>query len=241
MADLQVVTRLMNDQQFAEAIPLLQEMISSNEDQLHTDLKARLAYCYFRENDFDQSIQLLNECLSIEPENPEYLSDRGLSYFMQGKGQQALTDFDRAQALQPQNPYRYSSRAYIKDALGDTAGAIEDYQKTLELDPQDAIAYNNLGILLEKQGKKSEAQRLYKKADKLEAGPKITDHPEIEEEPAVDFANAPAKPKYVEPIAELQNKPGMNARHYFSTLKGIFTSREGFKEFFNFLMRRKQK
>jgi Flp pilus assembly protein TadD len=121
---------------------------------------------------FSEALTFFNKALDLEPANPNYLSDRAVTYFHLNKKDLAIIDLNHAQKLDPNNPYRYSSRAFVKDSLGDLAGAIKDYEKCIELDPDDAVAHNNLGLLEEKYGYKQKAERRFKKADELMDGKK---------------------------------------------------------------------
>lgn len=119
------------------------------------------------EGKFEPALQLFNKALELDPDQPDYLSDRAVTYFHLGKKDLAMIDLNRAQQLDPENPYRYSSRAFVKDSLGDIEGAVSDYEKATNLDPNDAVAWNNLGLLEEKKGYLKKAQSHFKKADEL--------------------------------------------------------------------------
>lgn len=116
---------------------------------------------------FEPALQLFNKALELDPDQPDFLSDRAVAYFHLEKKDLAIIDLNRAQQLDPENPYRYSSRAFVKDSLGDIDGAISDYEKATSLDPKDAVAWNNLGLLEEKKGYLKKAQSHFNKADEL--------------------------------------------------------------------------
>ncbi len=121
----------------------------------------------FESGDFLGSIQLYTLAIELDPQNAQYISQRGVAFFRIGKNEEALYDLDQAMKLEPNNPYRYSSRAFILSNLNRIDDAIKDYEKAIELDPEDAIAYNNLGLLHEKKGFDRIAKTHFEKADEL--------------------------------------------------------------------------
>lgn len=174
-----------------------------------------------------EAVDLLSRALKLSPENPDLYSERGVANFLSGRMEEALKDLDKARELEPQNPYRYSSRAFVRDKAGDLKGAISDYQKAIRLDPEDAIAYNNLGLLQEKVGNKDQAKKNFSKADTLQG-----------RAPMPEIGKADNK---AEPASGQTEKPGLSLKHYLETSRAVFTSREGFKEFMNFIFRNKKK
>lgn len=173
-----------------------------------------------------EAIDLLSKALKLSPENAELYSQRGVAYFLSARIEEALEDLNKAQKLEPENPYRYSSRAFVRDKAGDLKGAISDYQKAIELDPEDAIAHNNLGLIQEKMGYKEQAKENFTKADTLQGRPPMPEIGKTEKTESTD-AETP--------------KPELSLRHFLATSRSVFTSREGFKEFINFLFRNKNR
>lgn len=112
----------------------------------------------------DAALQAADCALELEPDNVDYLTERGTIYFHLRKYALAFMDFDRAVALAPQNPFPLACRAYLKEKLGHTQAAVEDYERALALDPEDAVLHNNLGLLLEKLGWEQKALAHFEKA-----------------------------------------------------------------------------
>ncbi len=127
-----------------------------------------IAEKFFDKGDFKESIRLYSQAIELDPQNANYIAQRGVAFFHFGKNEEALYDLDLALKLEPTNPFRYASRAFILSNLNRIDEAISDYKKTIELDPEDSIAYNNLGLLEEKKGYRESAQNNFKKADDLE-------------------------------------------------------------------------
>ncbi len=123
--------------------------------------------CLTRLQKPEEALACINRALELQPQEADFLSERGVVYLHMKKHALALLDFDAAVHLQPDRPYRYASRAFLKEAAGDLQGAVKDYEKALALDPEDAVVHNNLGLLLEKLGRNQEARSNFSKADAL--------------------------------------------------------------------------
>lgn len=210
------IQQLIKQENYTEALPLLQEALGADESNVR--VHALLAHCYYRLGEFTRSTEALSAAINMAPSEAQLYCDRGISYLMLQNRAASLKDFDLAQQLEPHNPYRYSSRAYVRDAFGDTKGAIDDYQQALALDPQDAISYNNLGLLLEKMGYQKEAQQHFSKADELEG------------RTAAPAAPTTAEKKVETPMPPVQ-KQQLSLSYYGRVLREVFTTRSGFREF----------
>lgn len=73
--------------------------------------------------DYDSSIELYTEALSLSPSNTEALTYRGWSRFRDGDATGAATDIDDAIALDPDYPDARVFRASVAFNAGDVAGA----------------------------------------------------------------------------------------------------------------------
>jgi tetratricopeptide (TPR) repeat protein len=207
-----------------------------------------------KEGKYDSALIYFDNALAKNPENATCLSDKAVALFHLGKKEEALVLLNQAQILEPTNPYRYSSRAFIKDALGDLQGAIADYQKAIELDPEDMVAFNNLGMLEEKLGYKESAKKKFEQADELakklgltfdEKGNLI----EPDEVPSAASGQVISKETMIEQISVQERLVAENTTSepvkpafasYWSVLKEIFTSKQVFQEFIDFVLQRKK-
>lgn len=116
---------------------------------------------------YPESLKIMEDLVKRFPDEPDFISERGVIKFHLKDMEGALKDMDEAVRLQPMKSYRYSSRAYILGHAGLTQKAIKDYQKAIELDPEDAVAHNNLGLLEEKLGYEEKAKRRFEIADSI--------------------------------------------------------------------------
>jgi tetratricopeptide (TPR) repeat protein len=183
----------------------------------------RKANEFYDKKNYQNSITTFEELLKIDKSNPDYFEKIGMCYFHSRNLILCLKNLNKAQKLDPNNPFRYSSRAFVKNGMGDVDGAIEDYNIAIHLDPQDAIAHNNLGLLQEKIGFDKQAKSSYKKADDL----------------AVDFFENKANDSFKNGHKKPDETPSYltedERKSTLSTIKNVFISRNGFKEFLKFL------
>ena len=174
------------------------------------------------EENYEEAFVLYSKAIEVMPNDSDLYSIRGIILFNLGRKEEALIDLDKAVELEPNYSYRYSSRAYVKASLLMTNEAIADYKKCTELDPKDEIAFNNMGLLedqLRWNKKTKNAERIQnKKADSLDT---ILKERGISAEKK---KNSTTKP---EPEPEPISKG--------KVVKDVFTKKESFKEFVNFV------
>lgn len=199
-----------------------------------------LAEEHIKNQNYKEALDSINLELEKSPGNAHALYLRGLIYFHMDKVSVAILDFDQAVALEPENPFRYSSRAYVKSNLKDIDGAIEDYQIAIKLDPKDAIAFNNLGLLQEQKGYQNEAEKNFAKSDVLIGRKPQTNLPNPNQnglpkpgEGGLPTAGANKEQVPLEPIEDLP-------KNFWKTFVNIFSSKEGWSEFFDFILGKKE-
>lgn len=221
-----------------------------------------------KEGKYSEALINFDKALAENPNDASCMSDKAVTLFHLNKKVESLALLDQAQKLEPTNPYRYSSRAFVKDAMGDLQGAILDYQKAIELDPEDMVAHNNLGLIEEKLGYKEAAKKKFAEADALakklgiefdEKGDFVSSKPRQDmptaasgqrnEQEEIDESNS-VPPVYSlrkqvdtpAPVVEEQAKPSvqnLTPKNYLQVLKEVFTSKEGFREFVDFVLKKK--
>lgn len=197
------------------------------------DVKAiyHLAISYRRMNDHIKSVELLDRCCRLAPEDMDLLSERGVGKFHLNDKPGALEDLNICAEREPNNPYRYTSRAYIKSNMNDNQGAIEDYEIAIKLDPNNPITLNNIGLLEEKAGKIAAAKKRFKKSDEL-SGINLDRQEKIDSQETYSDKDQMAN---VAPTITEPQKKKVTLASYFKTLKYVLATKEGRKEFLGFL------
>ncbi len=238
--------KLLENGQFEKAIDTLTIQITSNPNDVQAIYLRGIASR--RLNKYDDSLKDFNKAISLSGSHAELYSDRGILFHIMGDGESALKDFDKAVELEPQNPYRYSSRAYIKDHHKDSKGAIADYEKAIELDPEDEISRNNLGLILERMGRIKEAKKNFMISDKLlKKKGKYVENEEFKDivkeeleikksaDGKVSFKSNEKKKALEQKKKKEAEESKLTVSSYFNVLKTIFTSKEEFKSFIDFI------
>ncbi len=142
------------------------------------------ARAYSKTDQLDKALLDFELLTEISPNNATFIGDYAVALHLCEMDEKAEMHFELALKLEPENPYRYSSRAFYKDRKGDFKGAIKDYEKAIALDPEDEIAYNNKGLIEEKMGYKAQAEKSFKKSNKIVGyEPKSGERIETKEKP----------------------------------------------------------
>lgn len=219
----------------------------------NTDEKTKVYYhrsmARYKVQDLGGALEDCNKALETLKDNADIFCHKGIILHMMEKGDEAIACFDTAAKLEPENPYRYSSRAFIKAHIKDTEGAIKDYEKALQLDPEDAVSLNNLGLLEEKKGRIDAAKEKFKRADELSGVESSNfEKPDIKgaleewkkQEKEKEEQEKQAKQQEEETTKNVTSvkaeaiKP--EPKHYWEIIKQVFTQKEVFREFVDFVM-----
>lgn len=108
--------------------------------------RKRLAGSYFSKGEFDQAIEIWNEILAEEPDNPEIRTSIGNALLQKGDIEQAIKVLKETVADHPGHlPARNMlGMCYINLSRFDDA--VREANEVLERDPRNAEAYFNLGV-----------------------------------------------------------------------------------------------
>jgi len=95
--------------------------------------------------EFKEAIELLNDAVTNDKNNTDYLLKRGEAKYRSGKGILAIQDFNKVISIDDQNSMAYAFRSSVFVELKDYKSAIEDCMKALELDAANEMAYIRMG------------------------------------------------------------------------------------------------
>lgn len=93
-----------------------------------------------------QAIGILDQLVTLHPNNATHYNNRGLLYFQSGQLERALADYDLAIYLNPKLASVYNNRANCYCAQNRLQKAIEDYDTAIDLNPGNLRAWLNQGI-----------------------------------------------------------------------------------------------
>ncbi len=153
---------LMEREQAAEAIPLLNEVV----DATPKDPEARYqrGVAYENLDVLEKALNDYNECLILDSERTDALNNKAVVLAKMERFKEAAVEFTRLVDLDPQGALAYRNRGLCHVDLGDYETALADYAKALELDPKDSANwYQRAGVYLA-QKRYEEAEQDYTKA-----------------------------------------------------------------------------
>ena len=124
-------------------------------DALHTK-----GYLKLRSGNFDDSIAVLEKCLSGSPQNPQFLNTIGLAYFGADEFLIAKRHFSKALEILPDFNDAFLNLAKCERQLGNYIESNCIFERLLERNPKNEIALLGLANNLLNTGKKT-AARVY--------------------------------------------------------------------------------
>ena len=110
-----------------------------------------------------QAIADESEAIKLDPLEPEYYDNRGLSYAENGDYDRALIDFNEAIRLRPQANF-LTNRGDTYNHQRNYDRAIADYDRAIALNPGFYLAYNNRGAAYDEKGNLDHAIADYEQA-----------------------------------------------------------------------------
>lgn len=120
------------------------------------------------QDDYNQSLDVLNKGLEIDPENNMLLTDKALFYYYQNQYEFAINEFLNILKLYPDDigPNYYLGKIYnIKNEYKD---AIKYFTREIITDPDDPIAYIERGLVYQKTKEYNKALYDFNEAITLE-------------------------------------------------------------------------
>lgn len=112
-----------------------------------------LAHCLTFDKDNKGAIEHFSKAIDLEPQNPEWYANRGLTYEDTGDNKKAIIDYTSMLDNTQEKAWAYGSRAHAKLALGDIDGALVDAECAIKLDKTNVFAYKQKADALSRQGK----------------------------------------------------------------------------------------
>lgn len=114
--------------------------------------------------DINGGLQLINNAISIDSNDPEKLHARGQIHSALNNKSGAEEDYKKAIKI---NPYIYQYHYNLGNVYFDTrqfAKAVNSYSNAIELNPNDSDIYSNRGMCLIQESRRKEAYNDFQKA-----------------------------------------------------------------------------
>ncbi len=146
----------------------LVKILSTNPDQLDTELDLGIEYCQSAK--FQEAEACFQKVLKMKPDNAEAWHLLGVIAAHQHNYQIAIERIEKAIKLKPNEAIFYTNFGNVYLAQEDFQQAIACYQKALQIQPNNADAYKNLGVAHQKQGNFTQALQYYQKVLQIQPG-----------------------------------------------------------------------
>lgn len=157
---------LMERDQAAEAIPLLNEVVDATPKDPEARYQRGVAYESL--DVLEKALADYTECLVLDQDRTDALNNKAVVLARMKRFEEAAVEFSRLVDLDPQGPLAYRNRGLCYFDLKQYDAALADYAKALELAPEEpACWFQRAGVYLA-QNRFEEADQDYSKAIKLD-------------------------------------------------------------------------
>ncbi|AZA26908.1 tetratricopeptide repeat protein [Borreliella bavariensis] len=123
-----------------------------------------LSIAKFENNKLEESLEIINKALNLNPEKSEYLYLKASINLKNENYQNAISLYSSVIEKNPENTSAYINLAKAYEKLGNKAQAISTLEKIIN--KNNKLALNNLGILYKKQKNYQKAIEIFEKAIK---------------------------------------------------------------------------
>ena len=118
---------------------------------------------FFDKGEFNKSIQLLSEAVSLQTTNPDAFFNLGNAYRSAQRWEEAIPCYQKSSQLNGQHPESLNNLGLCFRELKNFTAAENAFQHALSLQPDFAGARLNLGNVFRDQGKNFDAISTYEK------------------------------------------------------------------------------
>jgi len=161
MTDLEHAVKLCKNRKFAEALPLLENLIGN--DPRNENILYNLGMCYSELGKLDESIKTLQYCVKIQPAFPNAYVALGYALGEKGVLQAAIDNLQIALSIDPENKYAYRNLGGTFMKLDEQEKAIECFEKGHSIDSEDPSLTWNLAFAYKSVGRFDDAEPLLSK------------------------------------------------------------------------------
>jgi tetratricopeptide (TPR) repeat protein len=153
---------LMERDQAAEAVPLLNEVIDATPKDPEARYQRGVAYESL--DVLEKALADYTECLTLDTERTDALNNKAVVLAKMKRFEEAAAEFSRLVDLDPQGPLAYRNRGLCHFDLKQFDAALADYAKALELDPEEPASWFQRGGVYLAQQRYAEAEQDYTRA-----------------------------------------------------------------------------
>ena len=154
--------------QFGEAEQICQKIVATKSNFF--DAQYVLAVVLASQGKHDLALTSYNRALTVQPDHPDALSNRGNTLKELQRFDEAIASYDRALVLKPDHVGALNNRAVVLQVLQRNDEALASLDRALALQPNYPDALINRGLTLNALGRFDEALASYDRALALQPG-----------------------------------------------------------------------
>ena len=166
---IQILTNKLNSRRFAEVIEETTLLLKKNKHQVFFNM---LCIAYQNTGKLDLAESIMNEALKLNPNNPYFLNNMGITQHKKEAYNIAEKYFLKALRIVPNYINVLNNFANLKRDLDQNDLAIEYYKKSIDINPNVVETLLNISICYQSLGNYIEAKKNLRKL--LEINPKFT-------------------------------------------------------------------
>ena len=133
----------------------------------HFDNLRLLNFIYFKEKNFYEALNIINEAIKINPNFAEAYSEQGNALNELKQLNMALKSYDNAIKINPNFSNAYYNKAVVLHELKNIELAIENYDHSIKINPKHIHSHNNKGFALQQLKKFNESLNSYNNVYKI--------------------------------------------------------------------------
>lgn len=126
-----------------------------------------IGFIRYKKADYLQAIDYFTKAIELDPKEPIFWYNRGVSYYESNQLEKAKSDYTQLITIDESYADAYLNRGVVLNTQGYYKEAIDDFTKATELNPKDDLAYYNKGNSYKHLNKFDDAILAYTKAISL--------------------------------------------------------------------------
>ncbi len=152
-----------------DAVVALEKAHSLAPEAEETNILFVLGSAYFQNEQYQKSVETLQQALQIEPDNAEALFNIGNSYLKLNRYTQAIASYEEAFQLDDQFWPAINNIGLVKYEEGNSSEAIQHWQQALEIDDDQAEPILAIAVAMYIRGDEEEGLNMGKAALSLDS------------------------------------------------------------------------
>ena len=123
---------------------------------------------YFEQGNYEKALQQIDNAIQQTPDNPDYLSTKGIFLHRMNDVMRAVDSYQRAIKVDPNHSFSHYNLGLIFMKEGKVLQAIQQWEAVLKTKPNDIDSNFNIAVALTQLGKTKQAIPFYKKILELD-------------------------------------------------------------------------